>query len=145
LSDISDDVLREGMRAAGRILGATSRPFNITPLDLVKPYYSLYEGANNYKATPEPEKRHHKEILLEALAMVEFQASWVVLRDFFGDGKIDDMGNPERISHFFDKLYSNSNNYPFFNAREMAIIALSDVDVIKCEEYGMANKVTLPN
>jgi hypothetical protein len=131
------------MIEAGRIIGAASEPFRISSSTLEEAYKPFQEGANNHAMMPRNMKDVHRACLLEALSVIEFQASWFVLRNYFDDQKIADMDSSERKSSFVRLLYSDSGRYPFFDAREDAIMALAAAGIINYEEYGATPLSTL--
>ena len=125
------------MLQAGRLLGAFSRPFAFDAEGLVEAYQPFSDGLDYYRnTTPEHEKPQHRDTIVEALAFVEYQASWFVLRGWFDDEKIYRMEEHERNSRFLDLLYANKGCYSFFEAREKAIMALACEGIISYEAYG---------
>jgi len=136
MSGIKSKDISEMMERAGRMLGVTEAPFVVEPLTLTEAYRHLSQGGQNYELRTSPENREeHKRRLVMALSLVEYQACWHVLQDFYSFDEIIGMDPQGRKSCFLDQLYRNTMMYPFFKAREDAIRRLSTVKIIAYEEF----------
>jgi hypothetical protein len=124
------------MREVGEILGVFTRPFDLRPETLSSCFQSLCEAPYYYQnVTPPDEKSAHREVLIEALDCIEFQAAWHVLRGLIDDPQLHEMGAQTRRALYLEVLYGNPERYPFFAVREQVIRGLSRVGVIRLEDY----------
>ena len=134
MSDI--DIMVNAMQAAGELLQMREAPCPTLAIDLQKAYEPFSEGARIYAArTPDEAKSQHRIVLTHALDTIDFQAGWYVLKGFFDDQSITNMSKETMKNQFLGMLYTAPNEYIFFEAREKAVLDLSNAGIITKSDY----------
>jgi hypothetical protein len=118
-------------------LGTRTEPFDIGNNCLTTCYTVLKEEVpKRYLEMDDPERRSkYARNNLESLAMLEFQASWHVLKDYIKEEAIQSLTPKKRYETFLVCLYANKDKHPFFEQREKALQALESAGLINAEDF----------
>ena len=135
------DRLKNLIHGLGETLELKTKPFPTTSEFFAQCYRNIERNAKQLPTVEEERRQQYKEENIGVLTVIEFQASWHILRKFYTDSIINAMIPPSPRETYLTHLYSNREKFAdFFPQRESAIEQLAKVGFIELAKY-QATKV----
>lgn len=132
--DLSPAKAKGILRELTDILKEDSEPLDCDNDFFIGCYTTLEQAARQYPTLMPEEQPDYLTGNLKVLDILEFQASWHVLKEI-GKIKFKESDPENRQEAYLRVLYRQAEDYPFFEQRKKAILELSNANMIHRPDY----------
>ncbi len=139
MNDIAVFIANKITNGINKALKLGVEPMHLSDNSILKLYCAMYDNIDLYLSSKPYlsiiQKKAFKDWVYNSLEILEFEASWNVLKKFMDEGRIKTFSNPARKYNFLKNLYQNKGDFIYFNARFNTLQKLDYAKFLKSKDY----------